>query len=164
MKRTLLVLAAMLCATAAYAQGPRPGPGGPGGPPPAPSIMMALMPPPVAAIDGLTKFLSLTTDQATALKAVLTTSDATIQPLVKAAADASKALRAAVIVPADEFDADNVVNNLLPAAQNAEGAVATAELGVWVEMGKILTKDQLTKLQADRGPGCPPPPPGGRGR
>lgn len=152
MKRTLVIaLAVIIIATAAWCQG---GPGGPGGPKgPAPSAMAVLLPPPAGAVDQITKALSLTTTQAADLKTALTASDATIQPLLKAAGDSAKALRDAVFAggTADQ------ITQLTADAQQAELAVIEASVNTWGQIKSILTADQFAKLAA--GPGAPPPPP-----
>jgi len=80
----LVVLVSVICAAAAWTQRPP----GPGGPPPCPmaSPVMAVMVPRADMLDGLTKVLTLTTEQAASLKTILTSSDADIPPLVQAAA------------------------------------------------------------------------------
>ena len=155
---TVVALAVLTCSTVVWGQGPpKGGPGGP--PPPPPSAMMAVLPPPAGALDGIVKTLGLTTDQATSLKAILTTSDATIQPLVKIAGDASKALHDSLF--ASTFDADAVAV-LASTAQTAEGDVIAAAIQVWTQIRTDatlnLTADQLAKLQAGCGSGGPPPP------
>ena len=134
-----LVMAVMVCVAPAYCQG------GPGGPPP---------PPPADRIDGITQKLGLTTDQATALKAILATTDTTMQPLMKAAGDANKALHEA-FVAADFVSAAN----LATAATDAELALTKASIAAWaqIQASGILTADQFTKLLAGPGPGGPPP-------
>lgn len=155
MKNTVLalLLAAAICATAACAQGPPPKPGGPGC-----CVAMAVMPPRADMADGLAKVLGLTADQTATLKTILTSSDATLPPLVKAAADASKALRDALF--AATFDVANV-EALSEAALKAEADVVTASIGVWAQIRSSLnlTEDQLAKLQAGPGRGGPPPGP-----
>jgi hypothetical protein len=146
----LVVLLAVLFVVPVWSQGSPGGPGGPrhGGPPPG---MMALQPPPPAAIiDGLTAMLSLTADQAASLKTVLTA----IQPLMKAAGDAGKALRDAIF--ATDYDSAAIAD-LATAALTAEGKVLSASIDAWAQIRSILTADQLAKLQQRPGPGGPPP-------
>lgn len=164
MKKTVLVLvvlAVFICTAAVWGQG------GPrrGGPPPGPPICaaMAVMPPHAPMVDAIGPALQLTTDQVTGLKEILTTSDATILPLVKTAADKSKALRDAVLVPKSQYD-QTTVDKLTKEAQTAEAAVLTAGISTWtaIRSSGILTDDQLAKFMA--GPVGPPPggpPPGG---
>lgn len=155
MKTTVLiavVIAVLMCVSPAYCQG---GPGGPGGPDgPRHGAPMAVPPPPPAvAIDGITQMLGLTTDQATALKAILTTTDAAIQPSMEAAMTADKALRDAIMA-ADFTSAPD----LAKAAADAQLAVTQASISAWaqIQSSGILTADQFTKLLAGPGPGCPP--------
>lgn len=156
MKTTVLIaviMAVVMCAVPVWSQGGPGGPGRPGGP--GPCAGMAVPPPPPAAmIDGITQGLGLTADQATALKAILTTSDTTMQPLMKAAGDANKALRDAFV--AADFDS---AAELATAATDAQLAVTKASIDVWakIKASEILTADQLTKLLAGPGPSCPPP-------
>jgi hypothetical protein len=161
MKKTVLVvltLAVAMCATAAWGQGGPP----PGGPRGMGSVAMAIMPPRADMTDCITSSLELTTAQATALKSILTTSDSTIQPLMKTAADKCKALRAGI------FDSDNVAT-LLKDAQTAEQQVIDACMNTWtaiaVSADLNLTSDQLTKLVTGPPCGGPPhgPPPSGSG-
>jgi hypothetical protein len=150
----IVVIAVLACAIAAYCQG---GTGGPGGPPPRPP--MAVMPPPPAdKIDPIAQALGLTTDQATALKAVLETSDATMQPLMQAAGDADKALHEAFA--AGDFTA---AADLASAATDAQLAAIKGGLTAWanIKASGTLTDDQFAKLLA--GPGGPPPAEGGSG-
>lgn len=153
MKRTAVVIltvvmATMLCGVA-WGQG-----GGPKGPRPM-SAAMVILPPPAAACDQISKVLSLTTDQTTALKTVMTAYDATLPALLKAAADASKALRDSV--SATEYNAETV-KGLADKAQAAETAVIDASIAAWGQIRTVLTADQVATLMAP-----PPPPPGGGG-
>ncbi|MHB9037106.1 MAG: periplasmic heavy metal sensor [Armatimonadota bacterium] len=162
MKTVVLITVAlmvMMCVTPVWCQG-RPGPGGPGHCGPMPGVGMAVPPPPpAAAIEGITNALQLTADQAASLKTILTASETTIQPLMKAAAEASKALHEAVF--ATEYDAAAVAE-LAASALTAEGNLVTANIGAWAKIRPILTADQLAMLQAgpgpEHGPGGPPPP------
>ena len=164
MRKTVLVvvaLAALTCAMAAWSQGPPP-PGGPGGHGMA-STAMAIMPPPAAMLDGLTKMLSLTTDQAASLKTVLTANDTALSTLQKTAAEACKAFRTAAL--ASTYVEDDV-SAARKAAEEAEAAVVDQCLVAWSQIRPILTADQLATLQAGPGPGFPPPggqPPSGSG-
>jgi Spy/CpxP family protein refolding chaperone len=157
--KTMVLLAVALvmvvCAVPVWSQGPPPGPGGPKG---APSTMMALMPPPAGAVDGITKALSLTTAQAASLKTILTASDTTLEPLRKAAGDATKAAHDALL--ASTYDAAAVAD-LAAKALDAEAAVIGASIQTWTSIRTTLTltADQLTLLQT--GPGAGGPPPGG---
>lgn len=149
--RTALILAVVIavCVAPVWAQGR-----GPGGPPRGGG--MAVQPPPPAdMIDRISTALGLTTDQATALKAVLTANDQKIQPPMKAAGDAGKALRDAFV--AADFDS---AAELAVAANDAQLAVTKASITAWADIkaSGILTTDQFTKLLA--GPGGPPPGPG----
>lgn len=157
MKRTVLivVMLAVVCATAAWSQGPPRGGG-----PRMGCAAMAVMPPQAAMLDGLAKQIALTADQAAALKTILTASDAAIPPLVQAAAEKSKTLRTAVLVPATEYDADAVAA-AVTAAQEAESAVLAACIDTWCRIGTVLTKEQFTALQTAPPPGPGGPPPGG---
>jgi Spy/CpxP family protein refolding chaperone len=112
-------------------------------------------------VDGMAQMLGLTADQATALKAILTTTDTTMQPLMEAVAAANKALRDAVL--ASDFDS---ATGLATKAMNAQLDVVKASIAGWarIQASDILTADQFTKLLAGPGPGGPPPPgPGDRG-
>lgn len=149
MKKTVLVAITLLtvfCVVPAWCQG-QSGPGGPGGPGggmiscPA----MAIAPPSAAMVDRLAENLSLTEDQTTKLKAVMTKSENTITPLSKKLTEATKALRSALT--ASTFDADNV-KVLAAAAEKAEAAVVSARIDEWIQMRSILTAEQVTKLQA----------------
>jgi len=140
-----LVTALVLCVAPIWSQG---GPGGPGGAP-----GMAVPPtPPASDITNITRSLTLTTDQATALKALLTTFDATIKPLMETANTADKAIRDKVA--AADFTA---ASSLIDAAADAHLDVTLANLNDWIKLkaSNILTTDQLTKLLA--GPGGTPP-------
>lgn len=156
MKTTVLiavVLAVVMCAVPVWSQGPG-GPGGPGrhG---GPGMGMAVPPPPpAAAIDGITQMLGLTTDQATQLKDILTANDTALQPLMKAAGDADKALRDAVM--AEDFTS---AATLAKAATDAQLAVTKANIDAWakIKASGILTDDQFSSLLAGPGAGCPPP-------
>lgn len=161
MKKTafvLVVLVAAICATAAWSQG---GPK-PGGPPPPMVICpaMLLLPPPAMAIDNITKGCQLTTDQAAALKTILTSSEADIQPKLQALAEKTKALRTAVLVPTAQYD-QAAVDTATADAQTAEAAVVTGSIYWWnqISASGILSADQLAKLMAGPGPGGPPPGP-----
>lgn len=153
MKTAVLITVLMVvavCVAPAYCQG---GPGGPGGPPPPPP--RAVQPPPPAdRIDDIATNLGLTSDQATALKAVLVTADTTVRPLIDAAIAADKALHKA-FVAADFDSATSLAND----ATDAELALTKASLAAWaqIQASGILTADQFTKLLAGRGPGGPPP-------
>lgn len=149
MRKTMLiavVLALAICVTPVWSQG-RPGPGGPGrhmsG-----GVMAVPLPPPAAAIDGLTESLELTTNQTASLTEVLTASDETIQPLLKTAEEAAKALRDAVFAP--EYDAA-AVEELMNAALAAQTSVVTACINAWSQIREILTADQFAKLQECKG-------------
>jgi hypothetical protein len=147
MKRIVLVTLIMvlvLCMVPILSQA---GPGGPGG-----GGMSVPPTPPAADIANITKSLTLTTDQATALKALLTTFDATIKPLMETANAADKAIRDKMTTA--DFTA---VANLIDAAADAHLEVTLANLNNCVKLkaSNILTTDQLTKLLA--GPGDTPP-------
>ena len=106
-------------------------------------------------IDGMAQMLDLTADQATALKAILTTTDTTMQPLMEAAGAANKALRDAFV--AADFDA---AAGLAAAATNAELAVTRASIAAWaqIQASNALTADQFTELLAGPRHGGPRPP------
>ena len=161
-----LIMVVVICVTPAYCQG---GPKGPGrgaptatqqppppsteGQPPPPGVH----PPPAAAtIDSIAQRFALTTDQATTLGAILTTTEATMQPLMEAAATANKALQDAFA--AADFDA---AADLAASASNAELAVTKASLTAWAQIkdSGILTADQLTTLLTGPKQGGGPPPP-----
>lgn len=153
-----MALAVMMCITPVYSQGGR----GPGGPPPV-GGMMVPPPPPAAAIDPITKAFSLTTDQAAALKTILTAGDTAIDPLRKTAADANKAVKDALV--ALDFDS---AADLAVTASTAQLNVANAMLSEWsaIQASAIFTTDQFAQLLAGPGPGGPPPmgpPPSGNG-
>lgn len=158
-----LMMVVVMCATPAYCQG---GPKGPerGAPmavqPPPPGSQpppAEIEPPPAAAmIDGIAQNLGLTTDQAAALSAILTTTESTLQPLMEEAAAAQKALRDAF--SAADFSA---AADLATSAASAELAVTKVCLTAWAQIqdSGILTADQLTKLLAGPRQGGNPPPP-----
>lgn len=167
MKRAvLIVLALMVCASMALAQGgpppgaPGPGPGGPGGPGGnnawrsgqtmmfSSSPSAALNPPSVQFVTRGATALSLTQEQTTKLTDILTKSDATLAPLRKKLTDTSTALRNAVI--ATTYDAAKV-KQLMADAQAAETALLNAELQTWLDVRAVLTADQLGKLQSTLG-------------
>lgn len=150
-----VALAVVMCVMPVWSQG-RPGPGGPrgqGGPMPGPAMLIP-PPPPAAAIDGIARALELTANEAAALKAVLTASDAAVQPLMKTAGESARALREAVF--AADYDA-RAVEDLAVAAMDAEANVVAASIDVWAQIRSVLTADQFAKLQPKPGPGCPPP-------
>ncbi len=147
MKKTVLitlVMALLLCLVPILSQA---GPGGPGG-----GGMSVPPTPPASDITNITKSLTLTTDQATALKALLTTFDATIEPLMETANTADKVIRDKMATA--DFTA---AANLIDTAADAHLEVTLANLNNWVKLkaNNILTTDQLTKLLA--GPGGTPP-------
>lgn len=153
----LALMIVALLATLAYCQGGPggPGPGGPGGPPPPPPKGIH-PPPPADMIDALTAQLTLSADQATALKALLTKADATIQPLRQAAGDAEKALHEAF----RSGDLDKAAE-LAQAASDADLSLTKASIDAWKQIkdSGVLTDDQFTKLLEGPGPchGGPPP-------
>jgi len=153
-----VVVALAVCVAAGWCQG-RPGPGGPppGGPPRG-GGMIVPPPPPAAAIDGITEALALTEEQAAELKVLLTNAETTLQPLMKTAGDAGKAVRDAMAAGDIEAAA-----NLVDAAADAQYAVTKACLEAWgqIKAGGALTDEQFQKLTA--GPGPAGPPPGDRG-
>ncbi|MEN6521357.1 MAG: periplasmic heavy metal sensor [Armatimonadota bacterium] len=154
MKRTMLVavlLVLSVCVTPVWCQG-KPGPGGPGGCMPG-GVMSVPLPPPADSIDSITELLELTTDQAASLKDVLTSSDETIQPLLKASADASKALCDAVF--ASEYNAATV-EELKAKLVTAQTQVMDACINAWSQIREVVTADQFTKLKAGPG-GCGDP-------
>jgi Spy/CpxP family protein refolding chaperone len=104
-------------------------------------------------LDGLSKLLSLTTDQVASMKTILTASDATLQPLMKTASDAGKALHDAVF--AADYEA-TAVADLTTEALTAQGNVIDASVAVWAQIRAVLTADQFAILAAGPGPGCPP--------
>ena len=172
MKRTVVVtvvLALAICATAVWSQGP-PGQGGPGGPGGMRGFgmscpAMAVMPPHTGMLDRMADALQLTDDQITKLKETMTKNDETVRPLVQKSADASKALRAALL--ASDYNAQTV-KDLAAKAEKAEADVIAASIEVWTQIRSILTKDQAAALQEAmnmprQGPGPAGPPPGGPG-
>jgi Spy/CpxP family protein refolding chaperone len=171
MKRTFaiaVVVAAVLCATAAWSQGP-PGPGGPGGPGGMRGHMMscpamAVAPPPPMMLDRMSNILQLTDDQRTQIMDLIGKSDKTVRPLMQKAGDATKALHMALL--AADFNAQTV-KDLAAMAERAEADVVGANIDVWAQIRGVLTKDQATGLQEalagppqGPGPGGPPPPGG----
>lgn len=150
MKTSILiaVVLAVVCLTPGWCQGGH-GPGGPG----MPSAVSAIMPPHADMIDGLSNSLSLTTDQASSLKTILTEADTTIKPLVQASGDAAKALRDAIF--ATTYDADTVTA-AVETSEAADAAVVSACVDAWVKIRAILTSDQIALLQECPGPGAPP--------
>jgi Spy/CpxP family protein refolding chaperone len=172
MKKTMMItlaLGAAICATAVWSQS-RPGPGGLGG-----FMMscpaMAVMPPQGMMLDRLSGTLQLTKSQSAKLKQVTAKNDKTLRPLTQKAAEASKALRSAVL--ASKYDARKV-KDLASKAQKAEAAVVNASIDEWTQIRAILKPDQAARLQKaiSRGPsgpgplgpppGAPPPPPPGQ--
>ncbi len=176
MKTAVLIavaLAALLCTAPVWSQGP-PAPGGFGGMRGAmgggmacPAI--ATMPPTARMIDRVADTLQLTQDQATKLKAAMTKCEETTLSLSQKAADATKALRDALLAPT--YDAQKV-KDLAAAAEKAEAALVSARIDEWTQIRSILTADQVKKLQeamaVPRGgqrpvgrqrPGAPPPGP-----
>jgi len=182
MKRTLLVttaLATAIFATAAWGQATgrqgRPGPGGPGGPGMS-CPAMAVTPPQSAMLERMADQLQLTDEQSTKLNEVITKNQQTMTTLSQKAAEATKALRTAVL--ASEFDVQKV-KDLATAAEKAEAAVIAADIDEWAQIRSILTADQITTMremtskqgtrQAPSGPppdgdGQAPPPPDGDGQ
>ncbi len=160
MKKGVLVvsmLAAVICCiTPLLSQGGPGGPGGPGAHGRPLSVMIAVLPPPAVAADGIAKALQLSADRAASLKAALTAGDAAIQPLLKAAGEAAKAAHDALL--AADYDADAVAD-MAAKAQDAEGDVIAASIDAWTQIRLILTADEVAKLQAGPPP-CGPPPPG----
>jgi len=169
MKRTVIiaaVLAASLCAPAVWSQGPPP-PGGPGmgRGPMGLCPVTALMPPQAQMIDRLAEPLGLTEDQVSQLKTVIAKGDETMLPLTKKAAEATKAVRDAVL--AADFDSQKLTT-LAAAAQKAEAAIITASIAEWAQIRAILTADQgklLAEIMSAPRPGPRPigPPPGADG-
>jgi Spy/CpxP family protein refolding chaperone len=169
MKRTMVVvvLGLFACAFAASAQmrvgtGARAANRGPAG-----GMMgfgmgmcaaMAIAPPPVAALDQ-TADLQLTEEQMARLKSILTESEKQLMSLRQKAADASQALRQAIL--AEKYDADKV-KRLAAEAQKAESAVLESEIQTWAQIRQVLTAEQVNKLQGMFGrwggprPGGPP--------
>jgi len=154
MKNTkLLTVTAMgvLCMCLAVAGIAQQGTGGPGGPPPPSGGIPP--PPPADRVDGITQGLGLTSDQATALTAILTTTDATMKPLMEAVGDATKALR-------DAFKAADFTTaaTLTMAKADAELAATNASIVAWAQIkaSGILTTDQFAELLAGPKPGGPP--------
>ena len=164
MKRTVVItltLAVLICASAAWCQGP-PGPGGPGGfrggrGPGMPCAMTAVMPP-VGILQHGAEALGLTADQIKQLKDLAQNGDATMPPLMKAVGESCKAFRDALV--ASEFDTEAVAK-LAATAESNEAAVVTARIAEWAQIRTILTADQITKLQEMMS--LPPPGPGGPG-
>jgi Spy/CpxP family protein refolding chaperone len=149
MKRTVViaaVLALVLTGLAAWCQG------GPGGPPPGARGCSIPPTPPADATDRIATALSLTTDQAAALKTILATNDATIKPLMEAARTADKAVSDAFV--AGDFDS---AATLAATASEAQLAVVKANIAGWaaIKASEILTDTQFAQLLT--GPGAPPP-------
>jgi Spy/CpxP family protein refolding chaperone len=160
MKKVIVVLAILAVigyATAAYTQGRPEGPGRPGLGGPISCPAQAMMPP--FAVEQLTDILSLTDDQAAKLKDVLTKCQDNLKPLRKKSADATKALRDALL--ASNFDAAKV-KKLAITAEQAETAIIDAEIDEWVQIRAILTADQVKELQNAMTP--PPHPAPGSAR
>jgi Spy/CpxP family protein refolding chaperone len=130
---------------------------------------MAAMPPQAGMIDRMAETLQLTHDQSAKLKKVSAKSDQTLRPLTQKSAEASKALRAALL--ASDYNTKKV-KDLAAKAEKAEAEVVTASIGTWTQIRAILTKSQIAKMQKTmnipvQGPsgpptraGSPPPPPG----
>jgi hypothetical protein len=136
---------------------------------------MAVVTPQGFMLDRAVGTLRLTEDQAIKLKAVTAKNDTTLRPLMEKAADASKALRTALL--ASDYDAKKV-KELASAAEKAEAAVVTANIDGWASIRAALTADQFSKLKEavsapspffgrpgqfgqPQGSGGFPPPPGG---
>ncbi|MGC8863701.1 MAG: Spy/CpxP family protein refolding chaperone [Armatimonadota bacterium] len=157
MKKVLFLMTAVAvaaaCALAASAQGPggppaagRPaGPGMPGIARGGPGFCaaMALAPPPPAIVDRA-QALQLTQEQKTKLRDILAKGEEALVPLRQKAADASRALREAVLAP--QYDAAKV-KQLSSDAARAEEAVVTAEIRIWGEVRLALSVEQFAKLQ-----------------
>lgn len=137
---TVLIL--IIGTTAVWSVG-RPGPGG-GGPGCMSCPAMAVMPPQAPMLDRIADALQLTEDQVAKLKDILTNGDATIRPLMQTAAEASKALHAAVL--ASNYD-EQKVKDLAVKAEKAEAAVVDASIDVWAQIRTILKADQIKALQ-----------------
>ena len=168
MKKMLIIGAALaaMCAIPALCQmsppaggpqgGPqaglqgRPGAGGAMGT----SLVMAVMPPQARMFDRMSASLALTEDQAAQIKALLTTTDASLKSLNTKLADATTALRTSLT--AAEYDAQNV-KELAAKAEKAEADVVSASIDAWTKLRAILTADQIAKLKttmgAQHGPG-----------
>lgn len=159
-----IALAIAIGGTTVWSQGGRPmrngqgGPGGPGGFGGMTSAVMAVAPPQSTMLDREAQMLGLTEEQVAQLKPILTNGEKTIKPLSQKAADASKALREAVL--AKEFDNEKV-KTLTAAAQKAELAVINAEIDEWSKIRPVLTADQIATLQ--KMGGQRPPMMGGQG-
>ena len=157
MKKLLFVLAALAAAAVwavtASAQGPvgpppAGGPAGPGGPGMVRGTIgvcavMALTPPPAAIVDRA-QVLQLTEEQKTKLSDILAKGEEALLPLRQKAADASRALRQAVLAP--QFDAAKV-RQLTADATKAEEALLIAEIKIWGEIRSALSAEQFAKLQ-----------------
>lgn len=158
-----LALVIAICVVPVWCQGRPGGPGGPGGHggPGGPGPMMGVPPPPPAmAIDGITKTLGLTADQAAALSVILTADETKIRPLIEAACESDKALHEAF--KAGDFE---TAKNLADEVTTDRAEVVKACIAAWAEIkaSGVLTDDQFSKLLAGPGQGGPRqgnPPPG----
>jgi Spy/CpxP family protein refolding chaperone len=181
MKKTAAViavtagLAAAVCSTAVWTQGPPP-PGGPGGPgrhggPGGPMMSctaMAVMPPQSFMVDHMAQTLKLTKSQAAKVKRITAKSDRTMRSLMQKAANANQSLRKALL--ASKYDLRKV-RDLAAEAERSEAAVVSAGIDEWTQIRAILTAGQAAKLQGmmsmpprpgrgGPGPGQFGPPPG----
>ena len=161
MKRTLvIVLALMACAGMVLAQDAPPASGSGGSAtPPRPgtsyawrggqtalmssSPSTALNPPSVQFVTRGATALALTQEQTDKLTALLTKSNQELTALRQKLQTASQALRNAVVAPT--YDAAKV-KQLLAEAQAADTAVINAELQTWSDFRAVLTADHLGKL------------------
>ena len=105
----------------------------------------ALNPPGTQFVSRAAITLSLTQEQTEKLTAILTKSESTLTPLRQKLANASTAVRNAVV--AATYDAENV-KKLLADAMAAETTLVNAQLQTWVELRAVLSADQLARLQA----------------
>lgn len=154
----VLVLAIAACASAVFAQQ---GQGGPwrGAGMFGMNTATTLMPPSPAMIDRA-QSLNLSTETKDKLRTALTKGDETLRPLRQKLAEASRALRQAVM--ADEFD-ETKFKEALAASGKAEMAVIDAEIAVWKEIRAAMTADEFKALREAMATMMTPRRPGGQG-
>ena len=125
-------------------QGGQGGPGGigrQGGANSCPAMAIGLPAP--AMIGRMIEQLGLTEDKIAKLKEIGTKSETTMPALIKASADATKALRTAIT--AAIYD-EKKVTELAITAEKAEAALITARIEDWTKIRAIVTAEQAQKL------------------
>lgn len=135
----------VMWALAAYCQGPgrTQAPQMRQGPPPRMMGMGGGIPS-VYMIESMSSQLGLSQTQQSKIRSIKTSSDKTIQPLMKKVQSTSEALRkAALAAKYNESEVKKLATNL----RNAEAAVMNANIATWTKVRAVLTSDQVTKLR-----------------